>query len=71
MDTWSSYLVLAVVGGLWPASIARRKGRSLWIWWLYAAALPLIALIHAVMLAPAPRPTSDEETGYRPFSTIP
>ncbi len=71
MDSWASYLVLAVVGGLWPAAIARRKGRNLWLWWLYAAALPLIALIHAMVIAPRPRTSFDDDLGYHSLSTIP
>ncbi|MFQ5784701.1 MAG: hypothetical protein ACE5H8_07735 [Alphaproteobacteria bacterium] len=56
MDDWTSYLVLGVIGGLWPAAIARRKGRNLWLWWLYGIAFPVISWLHAMFLPAAPRP---------------
>lgn len=62
MDGWASYLVFAVVGGLWPASIARRKGHNLWKWWLYAAALPFVAWVHAILL-PVSRPAAKRVSG--------
>ncbi len=48
MESWVSYLIMAIVGGLIPAAIARRKGRDLWRWWVYGALLPFVALPHAL-----------------------
>ena len=46
-------LFTAVLIGLIPAIIAHKKGRSSVAWWLYGAALFIIALPHALMLKPA------------------
>jgi hypothetical protein len=45
-----SWLVLAVLLGLLPAAIAQSKGKSFVAWWLYGAALFIVALPHALML---------------------
>ena len=44
-----TYLVVCLFIGLIPAAIAYMKGRSFFIWWVYGAALFLIALIHAIV----------------------
>ena len=43
-------LVISALLGLLPASIARSKGYGFGIWWLYGAALFLIALPHALIM---------------------
>jgi hypothetical protein len=43
-------LVVAVLIGLIPAAIAKNKGRSFGVWWLYGAILFIVALPHALML---------------------
>lgn len=43
-------LVIGALLGLLPASIARSKGYGFGIWWLYGAALFLIALPHALIM---------------------
>jgi|CZKX01.1.fsa_nt_gi RNA polymerase subunit RPABC4/transcription elongation factor Spt4 len=43
-------LVIAVVIGLIPAAIAQSKGRSFVAWWLYGAALFIVALPHALLI---------------------
>jgi len=43
-------LILAVLIGLIPAAIARSKGRSFGLWWLYGAAIFIIALPHALIM---------------------
>lgn len=45
-------LVLAVLLGLVPAMIAKNKGRSFGAWWLYGAALFIVALPHSLVLKP-------------------
>ena len=44
--------VVAVVIGLLPAAIAQSKGESFLLWWIYGAAFFIVALPHALVLAP-------------------
>jgi hypothetical protein len=41
-----------VILGLIPAMIAKSKGRGFMQWWLYGAALFIIALAHSLLLKP-------------------
>jgi len=43
-------LIIAVVIGLIPAAIAQSKGRDFVAWWLYGAALFIVALPHALLM---------------------
>lgn len=43
-------LIIAVLIGLFPAAIARSKGRDFVAWWLYGAALFIVALPHALLM---------------------
>ncbi len=43
-------LVIAVVIGLIPAAIAQSKGHSFILWWLFGAALFIVALPCALLL---------------------
>jgi hypothetical protein len=43
-------LISAVLLGVIPASIAQSKGRNFVAWWLYGAAIFIIALPHSLML---------------------
>jgi hypothetical protein len=45
-------IILAALIGLIPAAIARGKGRSFGLWWLYGALLFIVALPHALLLKP-------------------
>ena len=45
-------LLVAVLIGLIPAVIARSKGRSFGAWWLYGAALFIVALPHSLLMKP-------------------
>lgn len=45
-----SILIIALIIGLLPASIARSKGRSFLAWWIYGAALFIVALPHALIM---------------------
>ncbi|RRJ34371.1 zinc ribbon domain-containing protein [Pandoraea apista] len=42
--------LLAVLLGLIPAVIAKGKGRSFGVWWIYGAALFIVALPHALLM---------------------
>lgn len=43
-------IVPPMIIGLIPATIAKKKGRSFMLWWLYGAALFIIAIIHSILL---------------------
>lgn len=43
-------ILLAALLGLIPAVIAKGKGRSFGLWWIYGAALFIIALPHALLM---------------------
>ena len=45
-------LVIAALLGLIPAYIAKTKGKSFGLWWLYGAAIFIIALPHAIIMKP-------------------
>jgi len=45
-------LIIAAIIGLLPAFIAQSKGRSFGLWWLYGAAIFIIALPHALLMKP-------------------
>lgn len=45
-------IILAALIGLIPAAIARGKGRSFGLWWLYGAMIFIVALPHALLLKP-------------------
>lgn len=44
------FILIAICIGLIPAAIAQSKGKSFVAWWLYGAALFIVALPHALML---------------------
>jgi uncharacterized membrane protein len=50
LHTLLGVLPIAILVGLIPAVIARRKGRSFFAWWIYGAALFLVALPHALLI---------------------
>lgn len=43
-------LIIAILIGLIPAAIAKSKGRDFGLWWLYGAALFIVALPHALIM---------------------
>lgn len=43
-------LILAVLLGLIPAAIASSKGKNFGVWWLYGAALFIVALPHSMIM---------------------
>lgn len=45
-------LVIAVLIGLIPASIAKNKGESFGLWWFFGAALFIVALPCALLMKP-------------------
>ncbi len=45
-------LFIAVVIGLIPAAIAKGKGKSFAVWWIYGTLLFIVALPHALIMRP-------------------
>lgn len=45
-------LIVAIVVGVVPAAIANNKGYNFVAWWLYGAALFIVALPHALLMDP-------------------
>lgn len=43
-------LIIAAGLGFIPASIAKKKGRSFGLWWLYGFLLFIVALIHSLVM---------------------
>jgi hypothetical protein len=58
-------LILAALLGLLPASIARSKGRGIRAWWMYGAALFIVALPQCAALGRRcrVRPTTVQRRG--------
>ena len=54
------FLLLAVVLGLLSAAIAQSKGKSFVAWWIYGAALFIVALPHALMMSSDKEALEDE-----------
>ena len=48
-------LLLAILIGLIPAVVARNKGYSFALWWIYGAAIFIVALPHALLMRPNAR----------------
>lgn len=44
--------ILAILIGLIPAFVAQGKGRNFFLWWLYGAAIWIVAFPHALLMAP-------------------
>ena len=44
-------LLASLIIGLIPALIAHSKGRSFWLWYIYGAALFIIALVHSLLIS--------------------
>ena len=44
------FIILILLIGLIPAVIARSKGKSFMLWWIYGALLFIIALVHSILM---------------------
>jgi hypothetical protein len=56
-------LLLSALLGLIPANIAKKKGRSFGLWWLYGFLLFIIALIHALVMKDKSQKCASAYTG--------
>ncbi len=54
-------ILIAVVLGLIPAFIAKNKGRSFPVWWLYGFLLFIVAFIHSLFLKPSNRKVEETQ----------
>lgn len=45
-----SFIFLAIVIGLLPAYIAKNKGKSFVVWWVYGSLLFIVALPHSLLM---------------------
>jgi hypothetical protein len=50
MEVWMEVFIIAILLGLIPAFIAQSKGRSFVGWWIYGAAIFIIALPHSLIM---------------------
>jgi hypothetical protein len=46
------FLIIVILIGLIPAAIARSKGESFAVWWIYGSLLFIVALPHALLKKP-------------------
>jgi len=60
-------LIVAVCIGLIPAAIAYSKGRNFIVWWIYGAALFIIAIFHAILLKPTEKQRLEEGMKKCPY----
>lgn len=44
------FLIISILIGLIPAAIASGKGKSFVLWWIYGAALFIVALPHSLLM---------------------
>lgn len=70
-------MVVSALLALIPANIAKQKGRSFGLWWLYGCALWIVAFIHSIVItdesakqeqpdnAPAPNPCGAPNDSWR------
>lgn len=61
-------LVVAAGLGFIPASIAKNKGYSFWLWWFYGWMLFIVAIIHVSII---PDKNAQQSAGSQMASSIP
>ena len=54
-------IILALFLGLIPAFIAKNKGRSFGVWYVYGALLFIVALIHSLLISKRPENKSEAD----------
>ena len=64
------FLVIVILVGLIPAAIAKSKGRSFGLWWLYGSLIFIVALPLALMMRPNIQGLDEQAklTGFRKCS---
>lgn len=56
-------LIGAVLIGLIPAAIAQKKGYNFFMWWLFGAALFIVALPVSLIMSPDPKAMEERKKG--------
>lgn len=70
MEVYIIALVIAAGLGFIPASIARKKGYSFGLWWLYGWLLFIVAIIHVSVISDKnARQIPVNATPYTPYSS--
>ena len=64
-------VVLAIMLGIIPAIIAKFKGRSFFIWWVYGSLIFIIALPHSIFAPVLKRCPQCKESAMRDASICP
>ena len=49
---WGALLIVSTLLGLIPAFVAKQRGRDFFLWWLYGAAIFIVALPHSLLIGP-------------------
>lgn len=59
-------LIVALIIGLIPALIAKSKGRDFIVWYIYSAALFIVALIYSLVISKTAEKVNEDlkESGY-------
>jgi RNA polymerase subunit RPABC4/transcription elongation factor Spt4 len=68
---YGGILVLAVLIGCIPGAIAQSKGHSFVLWWIFGAALFIVALPMSLMLKPVGETGTTLQVGATPSGSIP
>ena len=58
-------LIIAALIGLIPAAIAQGKGKSFFLWWIYGAAIFIVALPHALIMRADDRAIEKQTAKFR------
>ena len=68
MEYYVILLVLAAVLGLIPAYIAKSKGRSFALWWIYGWMLFIVAIIHVQFISDFNGNDAEKRSSSIPYS---
>ncbi|PTR05282.1 MULTISPECIES: zinc ribbon domain-containing protein [unclassified Novosphingobium] len=49
---FTMFLVVAALLGIIVGAIAHSKGRNFFLWWLYGAAIFIVAIVHVLVIKP-------------------
>ncbi len=63
-------LIVAALLALIPANIAKKKGHSFGVWWLYGWFLFIVALIHVQFIEDKNAPKMPYPNGYIPYVPV-
>jgi hypothetical protein len=55
------FLIVPILLGLIVGAIAKSKGRSFLLWWLYGALIFIVAIIHVLIIKPDIKAIEEEQ----------